>query len=253
MIAVHLITLWHSLKWDVVESEWESTSTFSGIDSLKLAWCLLSLYFTASAVLCAIGFIGSVKRRPAYVRMYRDYWVTDISLSSLATIIFGTASFNPTVRTSICEEISRQPQLTRELVEVGLDLENCEPWLERAVVVGAGIMIIILIVRLQFLVALTRLYRYLIHTTKGWRSLEDGPGHNAIACQRIFVLPQRAESANTDDMIVYAPVPLSSLSSEETRGLQETEVWLSHKGFRKHSRAAHRRSSTSQPSNQSAL
>lgn len=62
-IAVHLITLWHSLKWDSVESEWESTSTFGGIDSVKLAWSLLSLYFSLSVVLSIIGFLGSVKVR----------------------------------------------------------------------------------------------------------------------------------------------------------------------------------------------
>jgi hypothetical protein len=79
--------------------------------------------------------------------MYRDYWVADLTITSFATLLFALSSFSPSVRTSICEEISRQPQVTRELGEAGMDLEDCEPWLERAVLTGVGIMAIILIVR----------------------------------------------------------------------------------------------------------
>jgi hypothetical protein len=81
--------------------------------------------------------------------MYRDYWVADLSITSLATFFFALASFSPVVRTSICEEISRQPQVTRELGEAGLDLEDCEPWLERAIVTGVGITAVILIFRVS--------------------------------------------------------------------------------------------------------
>jgi len=176
--------------------------------------------------------------------MYRDYWVADLSISSLATFLFALASFSPTVRSSICEEISRQPQLTRELGEAGLDLENCEPWFERTIVAVVGIMAIALIVRLQFTIVLTNLYRHLIHSTKGYRSLEDGSAHSRTSSRRIFVLPQREESSGSHDIVVYAPVPLSSLSIEETQELQATEAWFSHDDYRKHRKAAHRRSNS---------
>lgn len=81
--------------------------------------------------------------------MYRDYWVADLTFTSFATLLFAMASFHPTVRSSICEEISRQPQLTSELGEAGLDLEDCEPWLQRTVVAGVGLMAIMLIVRVR--------------------------------------------------------------------------------------------------------
>jgi len=247
-IAVHLITLWRSLKWDTVESEWESTSTFGGIDSVKLAWSLLSLYFSLSAILSIIGFLGSVKRRPAYVRMYRDYWIGDLTFTSFATLLFALASFHPTVRNSICEEISRQPQLTSELGEAGLDLEDCEPWLQRTVVAGVGLMAIILIARVQFTAVLSSFHRKLEHSSKGYRSLEDGSGHKRSSSRRIFVLPQREDPTNADDIVVYAPVPLSSLSADETQELEATEAWFSREDYNSHRRAAHRRSnSTSHP------
>jgi len=249
VVAVHLITLWHTLKWGAVESEWESTSTFGGIDSVKLAWSLLSLYFSLSAILSIIGFLGSQKRRPAYVRMYRDYWIADLSITSLATLLFALATFSTGVRSSICEEISRQPQVTRELGEAGLDLEDCEPWLGRVVVTGVGIMAIILIVRLQFWIVLTNFHRHLLHTSYGYHSLEDGMGPGGkIPSRRIYVLPQRDDSSNADEVLVYAPVPLSSLSNDETRDLQATEAWFSLEDYDKHRRSAHRRStSTSYP------
>jgi hypothetical protein len=64
-ITVHLFSLWHSFKWDAdaAESEWESTSTFGGIDSVKLAWSLLFLYFFASALLSLVGLVSIVKVR----------------------------------------------------------------------------------------------------------------------------------------------------------------------------------------------
>jgi len=249
VIAVHLLTLWHSLKWDAVESEWESTSTFGGIDSVKLAWSLLSLYFSLSAILSIIGFLGSQKRRPAYIRMYRDYWVADLTITSLATLLFALASFSSAVRNSICEELSRQPQVTRELGEAGLDLEDCEPWLERAVVTGVGIMAIILIVRLQFSIVLTNLHRQFLHAAKGYHSLEDGMASGgAHSSRRIYVLPQRDDPSDPNDVVVYAPVPLSSLSNEETRDLQATEAWFSLEDYNKQQRNTHRRSTSTSTS-----
>jgi len=239
-VVVHLVTLSHSLKWDTIESEWESTSTFGGIDSVKLAWSVLSLYFSLSVILSLIGFLGSIKRRPAYIHLYRDYWIADLTFTSIATLLFAVASFNPAVRNSICEEISRQPQLSSELGEAGFDLEDCEPWLERSVVAGVGIMAIVLIVRLQFTLVLNNVLRGFVHSTKGYRSIEDGTGASS---RRIFLLPRREDPSNANDILVYAPVPLSSLSSDETRDLQATEAWFSREEYHNH-RKAHRRSTT---------
>jgi hypothetical protein len=189
----------------------------------------------------------------------------DLSFTSFATLLFALASFNPTIRSSICEEISRQPQLSSELGEAGFDLEDCEPWLERSVMAGVGLMAIILVVRvcltpnrtllyfnapyfqLQFTIVLTNVYRHLVHSTKGYRSLEDGAGNRS---RRIFLLPHREDPSDADDLVVYAPVPLSSLSTEETHDLQATEAWFCYEDYRQHRRAPHRRStSNSLPQN----
>jgi len=37
----------------------------------------------------------------------------------------------------------------RDLVEAGLDIENCEPWFERAAVVIVGLMAVVLVVRVS--------------------------------------------------------------------------------------------------------
>jgi len=250
VIAGNLISLWRSLRWEVAESEWESSyanATF-GIDSIKLVWGLLSIYFSVSAVACGVGCVGAVKRNASFVRLFRDYSVVDLSVSAFATLIFSVASFRPSVRTTVCEELSRHPELMRDLAEAGLDLENCEPWFERAVVAIVAIMAVILVVRLQFTLAVSNFYGKL-NRNKGYRQLEDGfESDEAASPRRIYLLPNRSQTqppAGTEDVLVYAPVPLSSLSPQETHDLDATEAWVSRSGYHKRQRSFTQGSSTS--------
>jgi hypothetical protein len=52
-------------------------------------------------------------------------------------------------RASLCEELSHHPDLTREMLEMGLNLENCEIWLERAVFAIVAVMLLITLVRVR--------------------------------------------------------------------------------------------------------
>lgn len=53
------------------------------------------------------------------------------------------------IRSRICEELSRHADLMRDLAETGFSPENCEQWFERAVLVFIGIMFIIIILRVS--------------------------------------------------------------------------------------------------------
>lgn len=57
------------------------------------------------------------------------------------------AAFRTSVRTVVCEELSRQPDLMRGMAEMGLNLENCELWFERAVLVFMVFMVVLTVVR----------------------------------------------------------------------------------------------------------
>jgi hypothetical protein len=50
-------------------------------------------------------------------------------------------------RAGICEEFSHHPELMRDMLEMGLNLENCEHWLAKAMVVLIGGMFILLVIR----------------------------------------------------------------------------------------------------------
>lgn len=99
------------------------------------------------------------QRIPSYVRLYRDYSVADLCLCALSTVTFTFASFRPAVRSALCEELSRLPDLMRDLAEAGLNLENCESWFERAVVAMVGIMGVLLVVRVRALANLSTSFR----------------------------------------------------------------------------------------------
>lgn len=87
---------------------------------------------------------------PAYVRFYRDYSIADFSFTTLTTLLITYASFRyHSVRAGVCEEISRHPDFMRDMQEMGLNLENCEQWFERAVVAFIVVMLIVIVVRVS--------------------------------------------------------------------------------------------------------
>ena len=87
-----------------------------------------------------------------FVRIYRDYSIADFVFVTLATLSVSYTTFSqPYVRSSVCEELSRHPELMRDMGEMGLSLENCEQWFERAVVAVLGIMFILIVVRVSII------------------------------------------------------------------------------------------------------
>ena len=58
-----------------------------------------------------------------------------------------SVSTSPYVRTSACEELSRQADFLRDIAETGLTLENCEYWFETAIVGILGILFVLIAIR----------------------------------------------------------------------------------------------------------
>ncbi|TFK46892.1 hypothetical protein OE88DRAFT_1738947 [Heliocybe sulcata] len=267
-IAFKLLSLWRSFKWEF-EVDWETEGAGSswlwGIQGVKLAWGLLSIYFMASAVSSLIGFVGVLKHRPSYVRFYRDYSIADFSVCTFFTLFATFESFRTSVRAGVCEELSRQPELLRDMIDLGLSLENCELWFERASIGLIGIMAVMLIVRLHFLVAVLTYYCSLTRHSGLPIYTSMRPISHTPAAQRVYLLPSPTEGSfpishhttsvaqdNSDtEYLVYAPVPLTLLSEEQARDLNATEAWLSRSpesssssGHRRSHSRSHRHKST---------
>ena len=84
------------------------------------------------------------------MRFYRDYSIADFAFMTVSTLVVSYTSYsNNYVRTGVCEELSRHPDLMRDMVEMGLNVENCELWFERAVVGIIGIMFILIVIRVR--------------------------------------------------------------------------------------------------------
>jgi hypothetical protein len=87
---------------------------------------------------------------PAYLRFYRDFSIADFTFCTISTVFVTYASFSYySIRSMICEELSRHGDLMRDLAEIGLSPENCEQWFERAVLVFVCVMFIIIVLRVS--------------------------------------------------------------------------------------------------------
>jgi hypothetical protein len=83
------------------------------------------------------------------VRIYRDYIIGDFVFGTLFAAIGSYAAFRPTVRSNICELLSRQPDMLRDFIDLGLTFENCEPWFERGVFAFMVILAVITVIRVS--------------------------------------------------------------------------------------------------------
>ncbi|KAI9001418.1 hypothetical protein BD414DRAFT_474566 [Trametes punicea] len=243
--ALHLLALSRSLGWES-ESEWESSVDVWAVDSVRLVWGLLFAYFAAAAASCFIGFVGIAKHVRLFVRIHRDYSIADFVFVTLATLSVSYMTFSsPSIRSTVCEELSRHPELMRDMGEMGLSLENCEQWFERAVVAVLGVMFILIVVRLHIVIALSQYYRHVSRdfivgakaTLLGLRPIKtDAP------LQRIYLLPTptspSASSSNRshyfvtetpggkDDVAVYATIPIGGMTEQDARKMHATEAWI---------------------------
>ncbi|KAI0082490.1 hypothetical protein K474DRAFT_1561847, partial [Panus rudis PR-1116 ss-1] len=245
VFTVRLLALWRSLRWES-ESEWESSADAWRVDPVKLVWGLLSAYFALAAAASAVGFVGIARSIPTFVRVFRDYSIADFAFVTVSTITISYTAFtSPWIRTSVCEELSRQPDLLRQISETGLSLENCEFLFERALIVILGASFILIAIRLHFVLAISRFYNVL-RRERGTRL-----PHTAMrpvksdSLQRIYLLPtptspstpcsynfnsslhSHSRSKSMTDVVVYAPVPVGGISEQEAREMHATEAWIS--------------------------
>jgi hypothetical protein len=83
------------------------------------------------------------------VRAYRDWSIADFIFTLLFTVVGAYGAFHMSVRAEMCEVLSSQPELLRDVVEMGLSLENCELWFERAAMGFVAISVVVLVARVS--------------------------------------------------------------------------------------------------------
>lgn len=184
---------------------------------------------------------------PEHVRFYRDFSAADFTFCTIFTAIATYASFSyHSLRSNICEELSRHGDLMRDLAEIGLSPENCEPWLERAVMVFVGVMFAVIVMRvsrmedlniltsddkslqLHVLIVVSNYYLHISRFSKDLPSRQSKDG----AFRRIYLLPNHTSHSPSADShvestaLVYAPVALDSLSERDVQGLNAREAWI---------------------------
>ncbi|KAG2156421.1 hypothetical protein DEU56DRAFT_723733 [Suillus clintonianus] len=241
-LAARLLGTWRSFKWES-ESEWESSEYSISKDGVRLVWALLCAYFAAASAICFFGLAGIIRGKPSFVRIYRDYIVGDFVFGTLFAAIGSYAAFRPTVRSNVCELLSRQPDMLRDFIDLGLTFENCEPWFERGVFAFMVILIVITVIRLHFVLALSSYYTILVRH-QGFHSSSHTPHYSRASAaewnlERIYILPVRSLASKAPctsdldlqfvDAPVYAPVPLTHVSPQVAEELlaNATEAWVS--------------------------
>ncbi|KAF8806209.1 hypothetical protein BYT27DRAFT_6644015 [Phlegmacium glaucopus] len=248
-VAIQVLAAWHTFKWEP-ESEWESSGDKWQLDGLKVIWALLFVYFSSAASVCTVGLVGILKNKSSHVRFYRDYSIADFSFCAFSLILATYGAFLGTARAGVCEEFSHHPELMRNMLEMGLNLENCERWLERAVFAVLAVLFVIMVIRvspfsfsfysglkffpnfqLHFLLAVSNYYSHLTRHHRSPSSFSSSHLTPLHAMQRIFLLPNN--NTNVGDLehcvdmdFVYAPVPRHSLPKELQD--QAAEAWISN-------------------------
>jgi hypothetical protein len=186
------------------------------------------VYFSSAAGVCSVGLVGIVKNKSSYVRFYRDYSIADFSFCAFSLFLATYAAFLGPARTGLCEEFSHHPELMRDMLEMGLSLENCERWLERVVFAVLAVLFVIMVVRLHFLLAVSNYYSLLTrHHQRNSASFPSSNSTPSHTMQRIFLLPKNSTDLEygVDLDLIYAPVSRHSLPEELKN--QATEAWVS--------------------------
>jgi len=170
-ILFSVLHLWIGLRRDA-ESEWEG----GGHNLIRTFAATLITYILLSSTASAIGLFGVYKRIPSYVRIFLQFACADFALYVLTLISVAFACYHPSNwRDTACELLSTQPDVLRTLAHAGLDLENCEHWIERVVLWVLILLSAGLIFKLQFLVVIAIHYSSLSRAAGHY-----APGHSPI-------------------------------------------------------------------------
>ncbi|KAG9317739.1 hypothetical protein JVU11DRAFT_1956 [Chiua virens] len=235
-LASYLCALWRSLAWEP-GSEWEGSQFSLSKDGARLICALFSAYFAAASAICVFGLVGIIKRIPSFVRIYRNYVIGDFAFCTLFTVLASSAAVDPAARAQVCEQVARQPDLLRDVIDLGLTLENCEQWIERGIMAFMAVFLLRTVVRIHFIFALSRFYS---HLASGHRCcVSCTPDEDIITpLEHIYLLPhppieqnEKRDSVNETPTHspIYAPVPLAQVSPQMADQLRATatEAWIS--------------------------
>jgi len=153
-----------------------------------------------------------------------------------------------------------------DLNDIGINSENCEQMFERGVVVFVGLVAIILVVRLQCILSITNFRKQILRQRFYGQHFDSDLSLNVtngspytdvipvddVAPRRIYLLPARSKTdadapdaspsnagrtpeignkqrliqSGLGDALVYAPVPIESLSADEARELASSGAWV---------------------------
>ncbi|KAG9000642.1 hypothetical protein FRB94_009599 [Tulasnella sp. JGI-2019a] len=207
LIATQLLGLWFSfrLSWES-ESEWEGLSW--RVDGARALGVVVCAYFYVGGLASIIGVVGVIKQRQSNVRLFRDYSIADLAFAFTATTLFAFASTQSVIRASLCEELSRQPDVLRNLSDhAGLNVENCEGFLAKGTVGVVMVMFVVLFLRLQFTLTVLNYYAHL-------RGSQSQP--------TILPLHKRSSSGSSQHILLISN-PAPSTKNEKN---EEDSVWV---------------------------
>ncbi|KAJ6570479.1 hypothetical protein DFH09DRAFT_917044, partial [Mycena vulgaris] len=162
------------------------------LDRLKVLWAPLALYLQAAAFVSFVGFFGVLRNKPWHVRLYRDCSAADLAFTAFLTALAAYAAWAP--GRLACEELAREPEVAQLLAPD----KACERWLERAAVALLASMLVLIVTRLHFLLAVATHYAHLVAATSSATGAGAGEGH-AIC---LMPLPPNVPAAD----VVWAPV-----------------------------------------------
>jgi hypothetical protein len=185
------------------------------VDGVRALGALACAYFVVGGLASIVGLVGVIKRRQSNVRLFRDYSIADLAFAFTATTLFAFASTQSAVRTSLCEELSRQPELLRNVSDhAGLNVENCEGFLDKTVVGVVMVMFVVLFLRLQFTLTVLNYYAHL-RRSEPIQNVLLPLSHRHTPTQSSSQQPQRI-------LLLTKPVSLSPSPSSEGKASENT-------------------------------
>ncbi len=91
------------------------------------------------------------QRTPSYIRLFLQYKLGDLVLSAVTLITLAfTSSRSSRWHESTCNELFTQPDLLRLLLRFGVNIQECEIWLEKFITTAITVLCIVLILKVCF-------------------------------------------------------------------------------------------------------
>jgi len=179
------------------------------------------------------------------VRLFRDYCIADTAFGFASTALLAYFAKKSLLRSMLCEELSRQPELLRSLSDsAGLNVENCESFLRKAFVGLVIVLGVVMFIRLQFTLTVLNYYKHLRRGELRIETMELSSSSrrrsrsrsSSRSGQRILLLSKpltsvSASGSGGDDekdrpnrVLVYAPV---HLTQDQARKMKLRDAYLS--------------------------